>query len=277
LAEKQAMLESFIEHNPYSLQIFDEEGRPLRSNKAHTKLFGASPLPDRIAFDEDTSIPEEVKAAIQQEWSNNRDSYRVFNDTAACKTDELIELNRLWKKGEIVRLPCFWYTQPYPIVSDALKPVCISTTGFSVKDSRGVIVNYVNMFEDITARVEAEEALRNAHQELTKAHDDLRSAYEGVEQKVVERTAELASANEKLTEANNKLQAEITERTRLQAELERQNTELEGFSHTVSHDLRNNLLVMQRLMERGNMAQQDRQKTQELLLNNTAHLQEFVE
>jgi len=34
---------------------------------------------------------------------------------------------------------------------------------------------------------------------------------------------------------------------------------------------------MQRLMERDNIAQDDRKKTQELLMNNTAHLQQFVE
>ncbi|MGV8118963.1 MAG: ATP-binding protein [Candidatus Xenobiia bacterium LiM19] len=140
-----------------------------------------------------------------------------------------------------------------------MKPVCISTTEFSVKNRQDRIVNYVSIDEDITARVETEEALRNAHQDLTGAHEALRAAYESVEQKVAERTAE------------------IDERVSLQGQIERQNSELEGFSHTVSHDLRNNLIVMQRLMERDNIAQDDRQKTQELLLNNTAHLQQFVE
>ncbi|MGV8118975.1 MAG: ATP-binding protein [Candidatus Xenobiia bacterium LiM19] len=278
LAEKQAMLESFIEHNPYGVQLFDCEGRHLRVNKAFVKLFGVAPSTEEILeFDDSLSLPDEVKEAIRKDWLEQRKSYTAFSDESALAIEENQRLLSLWKAGEVIELPHFWYTLPIPAEGELKKHKCFGTTGFSVKSTRGEIKQYVFMLEDITARVEAEEALRNAHQELTKAHDDLRSAYEGVEQKVVERTAELAIANEQLTEANTKLQAEITERTRLQIELEKQNTELESFSHTVSHDLRNNLLVMQRLMERDNISQDDRQKTQELLLNNTAHLQQFVE
>ncbi|MGV8125272.1 MAG: ATP-binding protein [Candidatus Xenobiia bacterium LiM19] len=312
LAEKQAMLEGIIENNPYSIQIFDSEGRPLRANKAHRKLYGASPLPDGVDFDEELSIPDDVKDSIREEWSGNRDNYRVYDDPSVNINDELHKTMVEWRKGGVIKQPPIWYKIPFPIISGTMKPVCISTTGFSVKNHHGRIVNYVSMHEDITARVEAEEALKKAHEDLTIAHEELRKAYESTEQKVTERTAELAEANTKLAEVNNrfadannhltdannrlaeantkladandrltdtntKLQAEIDERVRLQGQLERQNSELEGFSHTVSHDLRNNLIVMQRLMERGNMAQDDRQKTQELLLNNTAHLQQFVE
>ena len=76
--------------------------------------------------------------------------------------------------------------------------MCIAGTGFSIKDSHGDIVNYIHMHEDITARVEAEEALKKAHEdlkiannELTAANEELRKSYESVEHKVSERTAEL--------------------------------------------------------------------------------------
>jgi len=270
LEEKQAMLEGIIDNNPYSIQIFDSEGKPLRANKAHRKLYGGTPRPNGVDFDEDLAISEDVKKAIRDEWSRNRNDYRVFDDPNANISKEVKDSLILWRKGGVIKHPHIWYTIPFPIVGGTMKPVCISSTGFSVKNNQSEIINYVAMHEDITARVEAEEALRNAHQDLTGAHEALRTAYESVEHKVAERTAELE-------EANRKLQAEIDERTRLQIELEKQNTELESFSHTVSHDLRNNLLVMQKLMERDNMDQQDRKKTQELLMNNTAHLQQFVE
>ncbi|MGV8118942.1 MAG: ATP-binding protein [Candidatus Xenobiia bacterium LiM19] len=313
LAEKQAMLEGIIEHNPYSIMIIDSKGRPVKTNRAHTKLMGISPGSDgTMIFDEALTIPDEVKEAVQREWAEKRDTYSVFTDENALRDEEAAKAAELWQSGEVFKCPPFRYSHPFPVTGSTMKPVWVGCTGFSIKSSDGQIVNYIHMHEDITARVEAEEALRNAHQDLTGAHEALRTAYESVEQKVTERTAELAEANTKLAEVNNryadannnltdannrlaeantkladandrltdtntKLQAEIEERTRLQIELEKQNTELESFSHTVSHDLRNNLIVMQRLMERGNMAQDDRQKTQELLLNNTAHLQQFVE
>ncbi|MGV8118966.1 MAG: ATP-binding protein [Candidatus Xenobiia bacterium LiM19] len=271
LAEKQAMLEGIIEHNPYSIMIADREGRPLRTNRAHTKLMGLSPGVDgTMIFDESMAIPDEIKEKIQKEWEMKGADYSLLTDERALGDDNAAQAIEVWKSGESIKFSPFLYTHPFPSINKAMKPIWVGGAGFSIKNSKGEIVNYIHMHEDITARVEAEEALRNAHQDLTGAHEALRVAYESVEQKVGERTAELA-------EANSKLQAEIDERVRLQGQLERQNSELEGFSHMVSHDLRNNLIVMQRLMERDNIAQDDRQKTQELLLNNTAHLQQFVE
>ena len=319
LREKQAMLEGIIDLNPYSIQIYDSQGKPLRANRAHTKLFGCSPLPEDIVFDENLSLPEEVKEAVRREWREQCNSYTTFKDTSGAKFDATGKLVPLWEKGEVVRFPHTWYTIPFPVMGTAFKPVCLSTTAFSVKNSCGEIINYIQMFEDITARVEAEEALQKAHEdlkiannELTAANDELRKSYESVEQKVAERTAELAEANCKLadansqlgeanhqltevndrltdvntqladanlrlTDANTRLQAEIDERVRLQDQLESQNSELEGFSRTVSHDLRNNLNAMQRLMERGTLAADDTERTQKLLIENTAHLQHFVE
>jgi len=279
LREKQAMLEGIIEYNPYSIMIADREGRPLRANKAHTRLFGASfGLEGRkVVFDETLCISDEVKEAIKKEINEKIDTYSLFTDEHALKDKEASRLIPLWKQGEYIRFFPFWYSHPFQFINKSTKPVCVGGTGFSIKNSKGEIVNYIHMHEDITARVEAEEALKKAHEELkiannelTTANDELKKTYESVERKVAERTAQL-------TDANTRLQAEIDERVRLQDQLERQNSELEGFSRTVSHDLRNNLNAMQRLMERGTLAADDTERTQKLLIENTAHLQHFVE
>jgi hypothetical protein len=94
---------------------------------------------------------------------------------------------------------------------------------------------FATVFEDITERKLAEEALR-------KAHDVL-------EQRVRARTSELARTNEELeteiaervsaeTEVrtlNRELEQRVIDRT---AQLETANKELESFSYSVSHDLR---------------------------------------
>jgi len=285
LEEKRAMLEGIIDNNPYSIMITDKEGRPIRTNRAHTKLMAMSPGPDGIIlFDEALNLPEKVKDAVQNEWDAKRESYSIFNDENALKDGEAKKFILLWKNGETMKWPPFWYSHPFPVIGSTMKPICVGGTGFSVKNSRGDIVNYVHMHEDITARVEAEEALRKAHEELKNAHEELRKAYESVEQKVIERTAELAQANSKLAEANGRLadtnarlQAEIDEGNRLRAEVETKNRELQHFAHTVSHDVRNSILVMKCLMDKSELAPEERESTQQVLRDSMAHLQSYVE
>ncbi|MHC9542178.1 MAG: ATP-binding protein [Vulcanimicrobiota bacterium] len=285
LEEKQAMLEGIIDNNPYSIMITDPEGRPIRVNKAHTKLMGMSPGPDGvILFDEALHLPERVKDAVQKEWDARCESYSMFSDENVLKNDEAKKCMLIWKNGEVVKLPPIWYSHPFPVIGSTMKPICAGGTCFSIKNSRGDIVNYVHMHEDITARVEAEEALRHAHEELTHAHEELRKAYESVEQKVIERTAELAEANSQLAEANGRLadtnarlQVEIDEGNRLRDEVEVKNTELLHFARTVSHDVRNSILVMKCLMDKSALMPDERESTQQVLRDNMAHLQSYVE
>ena len=81
----------------------------------------------------------------------------------------------------------------------------LHTLKVPILDSDGRPQYLLGISEDITERKRAEEALRKAHEEL--------------ETRVQERTAELLSANQAL-------QAEIAERTRAEAEIQRRNQDL---------------------------------------------------
>ncbi|MHC9543245.1 MAG: ATP-binding protein [Vulcanimicrobiota bacterium] len=88
---------------------------------------------------------------------------------------------------------------------------------------------------DITKLKNTESALNKAYDELKKAHDEL-------EMRVEQRTAELK-------EANLQLVIEIDERARLEQELLKINSELEDFSFMVSHEVKNNIFVIKRMLE----------------------------
>jgi len=75
-----------------------------------------------------------------------------------------------------------------------------------------------------------------------RAEEQLRILNEKLEQKVDERTRELARAVEEL-------HREIEAKSWLEEQLQRKNRELEDFTYMVSHELKNNLLSMQRVCE----------------------------
>ena len=77
------------------------------------------------------------------------------------------------------------------------RQVHISLTVSPVRDARGTVIGASKVARDITERIQAEEALRRAHEEL--------------EERVRERTAELSSANESL-------RVEMAERQRVEQE-----------------------------------------------------------
>jgi signal transduction histidine kinase len=77
-----------------------------------------------------------------------------------------------------------------------------------------------------------------------KAEDQLRRARDQLEVRVDERTRELADANEELRQQIEERQRAERELERLNEDLRRINVELEGYAHTVSHDLKGPLTAL---------------------------------
>ncbi len=131
---KQAenVFSDLIEKNPMSIQIVDKNGFTLKTNPAHTLLFGSVPPPD----------------------------FSIFADLQS-KSKELDKLILLAKRGEIVHLPDIYYNvhdfdSALPDV-----PVWIRAIIFPLKDSNNKPERFVFMHENITARKRSEEELRD--------------------------------------------------------------------------------------------------------------------
>lgn len=84
--------------------------------------------------------------------------------------------------------------------------------------------------------------LKKAERDLSKAYGELKKAHDRLEQRVRERTSELVKANRMLAR-------EIDERMRLEQELLVKNRELEDFAFVMSHEVKNNMAHIKRILE----------------------------
>ncbi len=150
--QAESFLQDIIDKNPLSIQVVDKEGRTLQVNAALFRLFDATPPPE----------------------------YSVFSDPLAQRQGLQPFFERA-RAGEVVYVPEMTYN-PHKLRSElADKDVWIRVVIFPLLGSSGRPERYVLMHEDITERKRAEDALRQAKDEL--------------ELRVTERTRELHEAN----------------------------------------------------------------------------------
>lgn len=145
--KKTEILDNIIKNNPFSIQILNAEGRHVRHNSAFVDMFKA--------------IPDE-------QWSILNDP--LINGKGLTKYIEKVY------KGEIVKMPPFWYNAhlvnpKYPDI-----PVCLGSVIFPVFVTSNKLEYIVVMHEDITIRVRAEEELIQAKNKAEEA-DRLKSAF----------------------------------------------------------------------------------------------------
>ncbi|HLP77996.1 MAG TPA: PAS domain S-box protein, partial [Candidatus Paceibacterota bacterium] len=92
------------------------------------------------------------------------------------------------------------------------------------RDEQGMPLLVMGVIHDITARKDAEEAVRRLNEEL--------------ERRVLERTADLQAKSDELRESQSALMNIVEDLNKKSVALEAANKELESFSYSVSHDLR---------------------------------------
>jgi len=134
-AERRAAVtfDSFVDSSPVAVELFDKEGRPLRSNQAAERLLGKVPPPGITLFEE-----------------------------RGLKRAGLLEPQvRRVLAGTRVETPPIWY-DPTEIGLPGVpgRKVCFRATVFPLFDAEGNVVRIAVLHEDLTALKKLEESVR---------------------------------------------------------------------------------------------------------------------
>lgn len=122
--------DQMMELNPYAMAILSGEGGWVRGNKAFVDLFGSIPPPEYSIFND----PFVLRAGIQ---------------------DQYLKL----KDGKTLVVPELWYDPHDFLPSRPSAPSCICVVMFPLMGPDGKLQQVVAMYENITARKQAEENL----------------------------------------------------------------------------------------------------------------------
>ena len=158
LRDSETRFRGLMEQAPFSIQLLSPDGRTLRVNKSWEELWGLT--------------LEHLRG------------YNMLEDKQLEAKGILPAIKRAFE-GEASDIPVIRY-DPNETLADPSRhrdPVrCISAVAYPLKDDAGHVREVVLVHSDITARVAAENALKDAHSEL--------------ETRVANRTAELTRTNE---------------------------------------------------------------------------------
>jgi len=157
LAETEERFRTLVEQSPLSIQLFDNDGKIAQINAAWMKLWGISEelLPDVL------------------------DKYNILEDEEAKKLGVMPLIEKAFKEGETVVLPVIEYDVGATMDHLSLDSVTgnkrwIQARLYPVRNSKGEIVNIVDIEEDITERMRAEKELLQLKDQLHEENIYLR-------------------------------------------------------------------------------------------------------
>ena len=153
LAESHSQLEAMLENIPDRIYFKDRQSRFLRVNRAVATKLGLA----------------------AHELARGKTDFDFYGQRAQ---DFFADEQRLLESGQPLVNKIERQATPEGVVTWA------SVTKVPLRDSMGRVVGLIGISRDVTAQMQAEEALRKSHDEL--------------EQRVAKRTAELAARNEEL-------------------------------------------------------------------------------
>lgn len=137
ISKSLQMLNNLIDKSPVSIQIMGPDGREIRANKAHRKIFEAKPDYD----------------------------FSIFSDTQLIDGGLQSRFERL-RLGETVYLPPIIYNPHLQNPRFKDKDVLVRAKAFAVTDENNRPVQYVLMHENITERKRLKDELRNKNKKL---------------------------------------------------------------------------------------------------------------
>lgn len=149
LLESEARFRTIFEQAPFSLQILSPEGRTLKVNRAWKDLWR---IPDTI-----------IESFILK-------TYNVLEDPQLEEKGVTPYLRRAFA-GEPVELPVIQYVPPEMEVTG--RPRWVEAFAYPVKDASGRLREVVLIHDDVTKKVESEQALRQSEAQLRLITDNL--------------------------------------------------------------------------------------------------------
>ena len=148
LKESEEKFRLLVEQSPYSIQIFNTDGHLDQVNESFKKLWG---------------IDEESLQEVL-------DNYNVLEDKEAEKLGVVSAIQSVFSGGEPIILPLIEYDAESTLDAAGIKVKAnkrwIQARLYPVKNSKGEVVNVVDMEEDMSITIQKEQEILNNQQRL---------------------------------------------------------------------------------------------------------------